>query len=192
MLERVIIDRDKQETWWVAVSSGGFCRAEQPRHCSLSNVTCTSRSKKMIDRMTKWELNAEFEINCKSVCMAIHTLLSSMDDLRRRLLRVEQDFLSAFNEGDEAIAAFEESWSALIAEISPLASDDETRHLIHATASNLTVLTEALLDLDQEYDAMSSSLNTEVLEIFESMNLTESKELYPGQRIWQVSTRRDN
>ena len=92
----------------------------------------------------------------------------------QRLSRVELDFLLALQEGDDAIAAFERNWSALLSEVDQRETlGQDVLELAHIVASRLSILSESLLDFQLESDSLTSTLNGEVEEILQDLHLSE-------------------
>jgi hypothetical protein len=91
------------------------------------------------------------------------------DDLRQRLSRIESEFLCAVSGDMEAMATFQQSFLSLQKDIDTglrsNAVNDQTLQLAHSTASRITLMTEAFLELQIQSDSLSAAFSDKVEEI---------------------------
>ncbi|CDO72954.1 hypothetical protein BN946_scf185007.g8 [Trametes cinnabarina] len=85
-----------------------------------------------------------------------------MSTLTKRLLSAEDDFLTALEQGTEALASFDRHWEALMNEIDRAMEFDsldyDTLILVHSTSLRISVLADASIDLFRTQDAYTSEL----------------------------------
>jgi hypothetical protein len=97
--------------------------------------------------------------------------------IRRRLSRIQLDFLTAVTGGDDSLAAFYRDFTALWSDIEVClrmqSVTEETLGLAHETASRIDVMADGLVDFHTTSDQLSSVLQDQVGEIFQRLHLSD-------------------
>lgn len=121
------------------------------------------------------------------ICKRPQNFLSqtnTMDpSIRQRLLTLESDFLSAVNEGDAALEAFEINAAKLRQDIDAATAsntvDNDTLVLAHGVASNIASLAAGLHEFSSEGDTYKSDLDTDLDSIFTYYENGQVPAVYP-------------
>ncbi|KAI0375175.1 hypothetical protein BV20DRAFT_960266 [Pilatotrama ljubarskyi] len=104
-----------------------------------------------------------------------------MAALRRRLLSIEDEFLTALSKGGEALTAFEYLWEQLQGDLdNALTSDDlddETCCLAHTVATRISTLADTSIEILITKEAITDDLVVEVESILSQFALAEPGEL---------------
>ena len=94
-------------------------------------------------------------------------------DLHSRLLTIESGILSARLAGIHAVEAFGQSFLRLQADIDHALRtsdiDDRTKALAYATSSNVSIISDALIDLDFKSEEITMRLKTEMEDILDAL-----------------------
>ncbi|EGO31057.1 A mating type protein [Serpula lacrymans var. lacrymans S7.9] len=91
-------------------------------------------------------------------------------DLTTRLLQVEDDFLSAIEDGPQAVEKFDREWSSLCADVEQAihlrTASSETIELASALSARMAVLVESFVDLQNASDEATANLTKQWDHIF--------------------------
>ncbi|KAI0936810.1 hypothetical protein AcV5_004857 [Taiwanofungus camphoratus] len=106
-----------------------------------------------------------------------------MTDIRERLLRVEDDLLSAIVEGTSAIETFDKSWSNLRRDIDiaiqDSSLDDETVSMAYFVSSRIAIYASTFYDLYVDYEDLTSNMVGEVETIMSRLTLGDTSSSAP-------------
>lgn len=85
--------------------------------------------------------------------------------ISQRLLKAEEEFLEAITAGDSAVDAFEESWKVLGRDIQQAVEaetlSDETKKLAHDVGSRISIMANAMLDIETRAEGIRAQLTAD-------------------------------
>ena len=100
--------------------------------------------------------------------------------LYAKLLSAEQELLLSLSQGPAAVDAFDQSWSAIQKQLeNAIASsevNEETLTLAHHVFSRVEILSSRFLELYEQADVFTSSLQKDLDDLFSTMSLEDPSE----------------
>ncbi|KAI0324464.1 hypothetical protein GY45DRAFT_1331520 [Cubamyces sp. BRFM 1775] len=115
-----------------------------------------------------------------------------MSHLKQRLLDIEDDFLSALAEGEDALLSFESRWEALYNDIDVAVEsssvDQDTLSLAHATALRCATLADLSVETFTSCSTIEEELMGELEELISELHLYQDPEQTSSARSASQST----
>lgn len=103
-----------------------------------------------------------------------------MTTLHARLLRAEDDFLSAVSMDESAMEAFYEGWEILCRDVATgiedSTLDDDTINLAYMVSSQIEIFADSFQDLFMVADASYADMTNELVETFAELTLGSPEE----------------
>ncbi|KIJ08122.1 hypothetical protein PAXINDRAFT_102675 [Paxillus involutus ATCC 200175] len=99
------------------------------------------------------------------------------DNLLQRLRFAETHFLSVLADGQETLTSYDQSWSALLDDLSTASlsgtASDETLSLAHLVAFRISKIASCFLDVTHEQEASTAQLHNDWDTIFQQMDVLD-------------------
>ncbi|KAG6330113.1 hypothetical protein ID866_8975 [Astraeus odoratus] len=99
-------------------------------------------------------------------------------DIHSRLLRAEQDFLSAFEQGEESLTCYDTSWASLLKEVEQVredrGDDDHVVTLANCVAFRITALAKSFLFIHEEQEKLKSEISSNFEDILDGASLANT------------------